>query len=119
MEVTIPLWRPFILELSQGNDLISINIGALFLSTFHSDLLCTGKVYMPGIFVQEELSPLLKFVVNGSDLFAWLIGGFGTRNYEESHEARIMGHWQMSHLMMKQVNITTTILPIICLMVLI
>jgi len=30
---------------------------------------------MPGIFVQEELSPLLKFVLNGSNLFTWFIGG--------------------------------------------
>lgn len=55
--------------------MISINIGALFLHTFHSDSLCTWEVYIPGIFVQEEISPLLKFVLNGSNLFAWLIGG--------------------------------------------
>lgn len=30
---------------------------------------------MPGIFVHEELPLLLKFVLNGSNLFTWLIGG--------------------------------------------
>ena len=30
---------------------------------------------MPEIFLREEMSPLLNFIVNGGNLFAWLIGG--------------------------------------------
>lgn len=30
---------------------------------------------MPGIFVKDELPPLLKFIFNGGNIFTWLIGG--------------------------------------------
>jgi len=30
---------------------------------------------MPGIFLKCELSPVLKFLLNGNFLLAWLVGG--------------------------------------------